>query len=53
MQQHLESKEPISIALLGNAATVYAELVKKRFFPDMVTDQTAAHYALSATSPRI
>lgn len=51
VQEHLDSKEPISIALLGNAATIYAELVKKRFFPDMVTDQTAAHDALVGYIP--
>ncbi len=51
VETHLESKEPISIALLGNAATVYQELVKKRFFPDMVTDQTAAHDALVGYIP--
>ncbi len=51
VQSHLDSKEPISIALLGNAATVYQELVKKRFFPDMVTDQTAAHDALVGYIP--
>lgn len=51
IQKHLESKEPISIALPGNAATVYQELVRKRFFPDMVTDQTAAHDALIGYLP--
>jgi len=51
IQHHLETQEPVSIALLGNAATVYAELVKKRFFPDMVTDQTSAHDALAGYIP--
>ena len=51
VQAHLESQEPVSIGLVGNAATVYAELVKKRFFPDMVTDQTAAHDALVGYIP--
>ncbi|MGC8516008.1 MAG: urocanate hydratase [Thermoplasmata archaeon] len=32
-----------SIGLLGNAATIYAELAKRRVVPDIVTDQTAAH----------
>ncbi len=32
-----------SIGLLGNAATVYEELVRRNIVPDVVTDQTAAH----------
>ncbi|EQB66237.1 MAG: hypothetical protein AMDU3_IPLC00001G0403 [Thermoplasmatales archaeon I-plasma] len=32
-----------SIGLLGNAATVYDDLVKRSVIPDIVTDQTAAH----------
>ncbi len=33
----------ISIGLLGNAATVYDELVRRKIVPDVVSDQTAAH----------
>ncbi len=33
----------ISIGLLGNAATIYTELMNKNIVPDVVTDQTAAH----------
>ncbi|MDP8012110.1 MAG: urocanate hydratase [Thermoplasmata archaeon] len=33
----------ISIGLLGNAATVYTELMNRKIVPDVVTDQTAAH----------
>lgn len=32
-----------SIGLLGNAATIYDELVRRKIVPDVVTDQTAAH----------
>jgi len=32
-----------SIAILGNAATVYEELKNRGIVPDVVTDQTAAH----------
>ena len=32
-----------SIGVLGNAATVYGELVERNIVPDIVTDQTAAH----------
>ncbi len=41
--EYVASKKPISIGLLGNAATVYTELVKRNIIPDVVTDQTAAH----------
>ncbi len=36
-----------SIGLVGNAADVYPELVKRNFIPDIVTDQTPAHDLLS------
>ena len=35
--------EPKSIALLGNAAEILPELVKRGVRPDCVTDQTSAH----------
>ncbi|MGB9815610.1 MAG: urocanate hydratase [Thermoplasmata archaeon] len=35
--------KPLSIGLLGNAATVYHELMERKIVPDVVTDQTAAH----------
>jgi urocanate hydratase len=41
--EYIGKKKPISIGLLGNAATVYSELVSKKVVPDVVTDQTAAH----------
>ncbi|HYI16969.1 MAG TPA: urocanate hydratase [Thermomicrobiales bacterium] len=41
-----DSKTPLSIALLGNAAEVLPALVAMGFRPDVVTDQTSAHDAL-------
>jgi urocanate hydratase len=35
--------EACSVGLLGNAAEVYPELVRRGVRPDMVTDQTSAH----------
>lgn len=35
--------KPLSIGLLGNAATVYEDLHKRKIVPDVVSDQTAAH----------
>ena len=36
-------REPLSIGLLGNAAAIYPEMVRRGRVPDMVTDQTSAH----------
>ncbi|HEX7386499.1 MAG TPA: urocanate hydratase [Castellaniella sp.] len=47
IRHHTERKEAISIGLLGNAADVLPELVKRAKAggprPDLVTDQTSAH----------
>ena len=39
----LRAGKPISIGLLGNAATVYSEILNRGIVPDVITDQTAAH----------
>jgi len=39
-------KAPLSVGLIGNAATVLPELVRRGFRPDVVTDQTSAHDVL-------
>ncbi len=36
-------RQPVSVGLLGNAAEVLPELVRRDVRPDMVTDQTSAH----------
>ncbi len=43
--------EAISVGLLGNAAEVFAEMVKKGIKPDAVTDQTSAHDPLNGYLP--
>jgi urocanate hydratase len=40
-----------SIALVGNAAVIYPEIVKRGIVPDLVTDQTSAHDALNGYIP--
>jgi urocanate hydratase len=37
------SKDAVSIGLLGNAAEILPKMVKLGFIPDLVTDQTSAH----------
>ena len=36
-------KRAVSVGLLGNAAEVFPELVRRGVVPDIVTDQTSAH----------
>ena len=50
-QEHKVKGEPISIGLLGNAADIYPELVRRGVIPDVVTDQTAAHDELNGYVP--
>lgn len=49
---HCKNRKPISVALLGNAAEIYPELVKREIYPDLVTDQTSAHDPLNGYLPR-
>lgn len=41
-----------SVALIGNAADVFPELVKRGVRPDMVTDQTSAHDPIHGYLPQ-
>jgi urocanate hydratase len=43
--------KPLSIGLLGNAAEIHPELIRRGIIPDMVTDQTSAHDALNGYIP--
>ena len=55
IRQHTQAKEAVSIALLGNAAEVLPELVKRAraggLKPDLVTDQTSAHDLINGYLP--
>ncbi|MBI1233068.1 MAG: urocanate hydratase [Alphaproteobacteria bacterium] len=44
-------RRAISVGLLGNAAEVFPELVKRGVKPDMVTDQTSAHDPVNGYLP--
>ncbi len=50
-QQAKEEEVPKSIGLLGNAAEVHPELMKRGIIPDVLTDQTAAHDLLNGYYP--
>jgi urocanate hydratase len=41
--RYTAGKKAVSIGLLGNAAEILPELVKRGIQPDLVTDQTSAH----------
>ncbi len=47
----LKAREARSIALVGNAAEVLPELVRRGITPQVVTDQTSAHDALNGYVP--
>ena len=47
----LKDNRPLSIGVLGNAADVFPEMVKRGRIPDVVTDQTSAHDELNGYVP--
>jgi len=51
VEEAKEDGEPKSIGLLGNAAEMLPELVRRGFVPDVVTDQTSAHDPLNGYYP--
>jgi urocanate hydratase len=55
IQYHCERREAVSIGLLGNAAEVLPELVRRAQSggprPDLVTDQTSAHDLINGYLP--
>jgi len=51
VQRAKQDRVPRSVALLGNAAEVHPELLRRRVIPDVVTDQTSAHDPLNGYYP--
>ena len=55
IKQHTAAGETVSIALLGNAADILPEIVKRanagEIKPDLVTDQTSAHDLINGYLP--
>ncbi len=47
-----KEKKAISVALLGNAADIFPELVRRGVKPDAVTDQTSAHDPVNGYLPQ-
>jgi urocanate hydratase len=44
--------KPVSVGLLGNAADIFPELVRRGVRPDAVTDQTSAHDPVNGYLPK-
>src|SRR6059058_5552160 len=51
VQRAKQDRVPRSVALLGNAAEVHPERLRRRVIPDVVTDQTSAHDPLNGYYP--
>jgi urocanate hydratase len=46
-----KERKPVSVGLLGNAAEIFPELVRRGIRPDVVTDQTSAHDPVNGYLP--
>lgn len=51
IEEAKQGGQNVSIALVGNAATVYQEILDRGIIPDIVSDQTAAHDLLYGYIP--
>ncbi|WP_299323411.1 urocanate hydratase [Parasphingopyxis sp.] len=52
IEESCAAKTPLSVGLLGNAAELYPELVRRSVRPDAVTDQTSAHDPINGYLPK-
>ena len=51
IEESSRQKKPLSVGLLGNAAEIFPELLRRGVRPDAVTDQTSAHDPLNGYLP--
>jgi urocanate hydratase len=52
IERSCRERKPLSIGLVGNAAEVFPELVRRGVQPDVVTDQTSAHDPINGYLPK-
>src|SRR5208283_2525660 len=52
IEKATRERRPVSVALLGIAAEVVPELVRRGVKPDIVTDQTSAHDPVNGYLPK-
>lgn len=51
LTKHSANGKAVSVGLLGNAADIFPEILKRGIKPDFVTDQTSAHDPLNGYLP--
>ena len=51
IRESCETRQPVSVGLLGNAAEILPEMVDRGISPSAVTDQTSAHDPLNGYLP--
>lgn len=52
MERASRDKKPVSVGVLGNAAEIFPELLRRGIKPDVVTDQTSAHDPINGYLPK-
>jgi urocanate hydratase len=52
IEKSCKDGKPLSVGLLGNAADIFPELVRRGVRPDVVTDQTSAHDPINGYLPK-
>jgi urocanate hydratase len=52
IERACREQKPRSVGLLGNAAEIFPDLVRRGIRPDIVTDQTSAHDPINGYLPR-
>jgi urocanate hydratase len=52
IERSCAEQKPLSVGLLGNAAEIFPELVRRGVRPDVVTDQTSAHDPVNGYLPK-
>jgi urocanate hydratase len=52
IEKACKENKPVSVGVLGNAAEVFPELVRRGVKPDVVTDQTSAHDPVNGYLPK-
>lgn len=52
MERASRDKKPVSVGVLGNAADIFPELLRRGVKPDVVTDQTSAHDPINGYLPK-
>jgi urocanate hydratase len=52
VERSVKTEKPVSVGLIGNAAEVLPELVRRGVRPDVVADQTSAHDPVNGYLPK-